>query len=130
MRKCTVSLHEVKVTSLPLFHFLRPGGGWVTDGDDRRINDFFGVDSGIFWGGKENLASILIQATQKNTRRKKIPYLKSRDFGGYSKQVKIRGRTRGSASACVSRLSSSANKVQSKLFCGWSREFLGFFRKP
>ena len=46
--------------------------------------------------------------------------------------MKIRGRTRGSgsASACVSRLSSSANKVQSKLFCGWSREFLGFFRKP
>ena len=63
---------------------------------------------------------------KKILTEKKIPYLKSRDFWGYSKQVKIRG----SASACVSRPSSSANEMQPKLFCGWSREFLGFFRKP
>ena len=58
------------------FHFLRRGGRWGTDGDDRRINDFLGFDSGIFWGGKENLARILIHATQKNTHRKKNSLLK------------------------------------------------------
>ena len=109
MRTCTVSLHEVKVTSLPLFHFLRPGGGLVTDGDDRRIDDFLGFDSGIFGGGKENCKYFNLSHPKKYSPKKKIPYLKSRDFWGYSKQVKIRGRTRGSVSACVSRPSSSAN---------------------
>ena len=87
------------------------------------IPEFFGV-------GKKIWQVFSSKPPKKILAEKKVPFLKSRDFGGYSKQVKIRGRTRGSASACVSRLSSSANKVQSKLFCGWSREFLGFFRKP
>ena len=111
MRTCTVSLHKVKVTSLPLLHFLRPGGGWGTDGDDRRINDFLGFDSGIFWGGKENCKYFNL-SHPKNTRRKKKFLLKKWRFLGVLKQVKIRGMTRGSASACVFRLSSFANEVQ------------------
>ena len=82
--------------------------GWLLTGMIEGLTSFWGSIPEFLGVGKK-IASILIQATQKNTRRKKIPYLKSRDFWGYSKQVKIRGRTRGSASACVSRPSSSAN---------------------
>ena len=47
-------------------------------------------------------------------------------LGGYGIQNNL--KIRGSASACVSRPRSSANEVQPKLFCGWSREFSGLVR--
>ena len=50
-----------------------PGGGLVTDGDDRRINDFWGFDSGIFGGGKENCKYFNLRHPKKYSPKKKFP---------------------------------------------------------